>query len=193
VDAAIGRCLLAEGPVTYEFVRRQLAVGGKADTYLGQLVASLPAPREQDLFNLIGAGYRVPEIDLKQTKVHVAIARSVPREVALKYKVVAIDRIGDLLCVVFAGQPNPKALEAVRRATGLQVKAFSCPRHHLQILLRRLFSRGGAASKSAPTPQPDSVAKGVPVTGDGRNAAEVRWEAVHATKGPVRAVRYEEP
>jgi len=68
------------------------------------------------------------------------VALSLPREVALKYHVVALEQIGDLLCVAFDGQPNPKAFEAVRRATGMKLRAFRAPKPLVVALLRRLYS-----------------------------------------------------
>jgi len=115
VDPTVGRCLLAEGPVTAEFLRQQLAVSGQGDSYLGRLLAAVHAPSEEEVFAVLAAGYRIPVVDLKQCRVPVHIARSIPRETALKYKAVPIARFGDLLCVVFGGRPNPKGIEAIRR------------------------------------------------------------------------------
>ncbi|MFP4057352.1 MAG: hypothetical protein ACLF0G_10830 [Candidatus Brocadiia bacterium] len=190
VDPNVGRCLLAEGPVTREFLRQQLAVSGKADSYLGQLVGKCRAPREERLFRALAAGYEIPTIDLKQCRVRVSVARSISREIALKYKVVPIDRLGDLLCVVFSGKPNPKALEAIRRATGLRVKALRCPPHHLKLLLRRLFL-GRPSGRKALRATSISDQEYQRLAHDPGSRVEARWEAIHASKGPIRAVRFE--
>jgi len=186
-DPDLGRCLLAEGPITRDFLHKQLAVGGKADTYLGRILAQTRAPNAAELFEVLASGYRIPEVDLKQCKVHVATARSIPREVALKYKIVPIDRIGDLLCVVFAGKPNPKGIEAVRRTTGLRVKALRCPPHHLKILLRRLYLSAPAAPAVAAVPISEQEYNDAIRGLAGR--AEARWEGVHASPGPIRATQ----
>jgi len=183
IDPSLGRCLMAEGPVTREFLRQQIAVSGKSEAYLCQVLAGVHAPAEAALFRILAAGYQMPLVDLKQCKVVIPVARSVPREIALKYKMVPIDRIGDLLCVVFAGEPNPKAVEAIRRATGLRVKALQCPAHHLNLLLRRLYLEA---------PDQEAVAA-VPISEreyeEAATDPEARWESVHATRGPVRAER----
>jgi len=182
-DPGLGRCLLAEGPITSEFLRQQIAVSGKGDTYLGQILAQTPAPEEAELWDLLAAGYRVPQVDLKQCRVPIPVATSIPREIALKYGTVPIDRFGDLLCVVFAGELNPKAIEAIRRATGLRVKALQCPAHHVKILLRRLYHG----------PVAQEVVAAVPISereyDEATQGPEARWDSVHATRGPVRARR----
>jgi len=182
-DPNIGRCLLAEGPITSEFLRQQIAVSGATDTYLGRLLASVSAPGEAELLELLAAGYRMPQVDLKQCRVPVAVARSVPREVALKYKMVPIARIGDLLCVAFAGEPNPKGILAIRKATGLRVKVLRCPAHHVRIVLRRLFQGAAVAQALVATPITEQDYD------DALRGPEARWERLHATKGPVRAER----
>jgi len=182
-DPNLGRCLLAEGPVTHEFLRQQIAVSGKTDSYIGHLLSGLRAAREAELFEFLAASYQVPHVDLKQCRVPVPVARSIPRETALKYRTVPFARIGDLLCIVFGGEPNAKAIEAVRRSTGLRVKAFRCPPHHIEILLRRLFRRPGTRQ----------VVGAVPISQEEYDEAvggpEARWESIHATAGPVRARR----
>jgi type IV pilus assembly protein PilB len=213
----LGQFLLAEGPLTRQYIRKQLAVGGKAESYIGQLLAETQAPSESDLFELLAAGYTVPEIDLKKCKVQIPVAHSIPREIAVKYRAIPIDRIGDILCVVFAQQPNPKALEAIRRATGLAIKAFRCPSHHIQILLRRLYATEAAAAgpagreMSSPKTAAGSVAvlgkDNLPTAGAATAAipiseheygqiasgavsrAAARWDSLHTSRGPLRAVR----
>jgi len=193
VDPTLGRVLLAEGPVTREFLHRQLRVAGKADSYLGKLLAGAAMPPEAGLFAVLAAGYAIPEVDLKQCRVHVPTARSIPREVALKYKMVPIERMGDLVCVVCSGEPNPKGVETVRRETGARVKMLRCPAHHLQILLRRLYGAGGkGAARRAGEPiaaLPISREDYDEVAASAAGRAEARWESLYASSGPVRASR----
>ncbi|MFW6163429.1 MAG: hypothetical protein ACODAJ_11725, partial [Planctomycetota bacterium] len=191
-DPLVAQSLLAEGPLTREEIERQVRVAGKADSALGRLLAGVQAPREAELFALLAAGYQVPEVDLKQCKVHVPTARSIPRAVALKYKMVPIERMGDLVCVVFSGEPSPKGIAAIRRETGARVKALRCPAHHLQILLRRLYAERPAAAAAG-----DKATPAVPISkhehdaavADAAGKAEARWEGLYATRGPVRASR----
>jgi hypothetical protein len=189
-DANLGRCLLAEGPLSREFLERQLAVGGKADSYLGRVLAQTHAPAESDLFDVLTRDYQIPDVDLKKCKVHVAAARSLPREIALKYKIVPIDRIGDLLCIVFSEKPNPNAIEAVRRATGLRVKALRCPPHHILMLLRRLYPTGVAAAAKATAAILISEEEYRRLADGPAARAEARWESLHASRGPIRAARF---
>jgi len=183
VDPTVGRCLLAEGPITAEFLRQQLAVSGQGDSYLGRLLATVQAPSEEEVFAVLAAGYRIPVVDLKQCRVPVHIARSIPRETALKYKAVPIARFGDLLCVAFGGRPNPKGIEAIRRQSGLRVKAFSCPPHHMAILLRRAFP---ATASARPLPAEPLSERDYELAVGG---PEARWENIHASAGPVPATR----
>ncbi len=186
-DPNLGRHLLAEGPITREFLHQQLAVSGRADTYLGRILAGLRAPAEAELFSLLAAGYKVADVDLKQCRIPIAVARLVPLEVLAKYKMIPIDQMGDLLCVAFAGDVNPKATEAVRRATGLRVKAVRCPPHHIQILLRRLVHE--PAAKPAPAPAVHPLPISDAEYEEAVHGPEDRWESVHASHGPLRAAR----
>jgi len=184
VDVNLARHLLAEGPVTREFIQQQIAISGKANSYLCRLLARVPAPPEDALFRLLAANYTVPQVDLKQCRVPVAVARSVSLELVRRYRMVPIDRIGDLLCVVFAGEVNPKGTEAIRRATGLRVKALQCPPQYINILLAKLLH------ERPPAPR---VVAAVPITEaeykHATQSPEERWESIHVSEGPVRALR----
>ncbi|HPD16533.1 MAG TPA: hypothetical protein PLE19_16390 [Planctomycetota bacterium] len=183
VDANLARHLLAEGPITREFIQQQIAVSGKADSYLCRLLGKVRAPAEQQLFRILAAGYDVPAVDLKQCRVPLSVARSVSPDLVRRYKMIPIDRVGDLLCVAFAGEVNPKATEAVRRATGLRVKAFRCPPQYIDILLGKLLHEAAVSQ----------VAQAVPISEaeyqEAMRPAEERWESIHATAGPLRALR----
>ncbi|MBM4033222.1 MAG: hypothetical protein FJ291_15770 [Planctomycetes bacterium] len=183
VDPNLGRHLLAEGPVTREFIQQQLTVSGKADSYLGHILARVRAPAEAKLYRLLAGGYEMPQVDLKQCKIPMAVARSVPADTLRKYKMLPIEQIGDLLCVAFSGEPNPKAAEAIRKATGLRVKALGCPPHHIEILLRRLLREVAVAQVVAAVPIPEADYD------EALRGPEPRWESIHASRGPLRAVR----
>jgi len=162
-------------------------VSGRADTYLGRILAELHTPTEAELFHVLAAGYKVADVDLKQCRIPIAVARLVPLEILSKYKMIPIDQMGDLLCVAFAGDVNPKATEAVRRATGLRVKAVRCPPHHIQILLRRLMHE--PAARPVPTPPVQPLPISDAEYEEAVRGPEDRWESIHASQGPIRAVR----
>ncbi len=183
VDPNLGRHLLAEGPVTREFLQQQLTVSGKADSYLGQVLAGMPVPNEDKFFRLLAAGHEIPLVDLKQCKIMAGVARSVPAELLRKYRMVPIEQFGDLLCVVFAGDVNPKATEAIRRATGLRVKALRCPPHHIELLLRRLVHEAAAVQVVVAVPTPEGEPE------EAQRSPEARWEGLYVSRGPLRATR----
>lgn len=183
IDPNLGRHLLAEGPITREFLQQQLTLSGKADTYLGQVLAKLPAPSEEKLFRVLGAAQEIPLVDLKQCKIMASVARSVPAELLRKYRMVPIEQFGDLLCAVFAGEVNPKATEAIRRATGLRVKALRCPPHHIELLLRRLGHEAATAQVVAAVPAPEAEPE------EAHRGPEARWESMYVSRGPLKAVR----
>ncbi len=184
VDPNLARHLLAEGPVTREFIQQQIALAGKSDSYICRLLMRVHAPSEDKLFRLLAAGYVVPQADVKQCKIPLAVARSLPQDLVERYKMIPIDRVGDLLCIAFAGEVNPKGTEAARKATGLRIKAFRCAPQYLTMFLSRLRA---AAASVAPVlaPVPISEAEYEEAT----RSPEAHWEAVHLSRGPLRAVR----
>ncbi len=183
VDPNLARHLLAEGPVTREFIHQQIALGGKADSYLCRILAKVPAPSEEKLFKLLAAGYVVPQADVKQCKIPIAVARSIPTDLVERYKMIPIERVGDLLCIAFAGEVNPKGTEAARKATGLRVKAFCCAPQYLTMFLSRVRATPSVSPVVAPVPISEAEFE------EAARSPEAHWEAVHLSRGPLRAVR----
>jgi hypothetical protein len=189
----LGRALLAAGPITQERLQEELEKSGKSQSVLGKALLKSNFPKEDDLLAALVATIRIPKINVRNTKIPLETIRIVPADVARRWKVLPIEKIGEILVIVSPGLGEEDALAAVRKATGCSVFPFQCDAEGFEEVLEGYYERVGsmpAASPSGlepiggsppPAPRPASGAMAaLPATDD-------EWDRVYAAPGPVPA------
>ena len=193
----IGRSLLAAGPVTHEFLARELERSGKAQSTLGKALLQSGFVKEEELIYPLLQRLRIPRINARNTKVPLETVVAIPEELATRHKVLALDRIGSILIVVTPHVDNADGLTEIRNATQLVIspiqsdpKACS-PDEFLQILrdyYQRAKAQGlssapaaAAAGGSAPAASSNGAVTAIPLG----NADEDTWFRRFASAGPV--------
>ncbi len=201
----LGLALLAGGPITQERLQEELEKSGKSQSVLGKALLKSNFPKEEELLAALVSQIRIPKINVRNTKIPLETIKIVPAEVAKRWKVLAIERIGDILVVVSPGIGEEEALASVRKATGCSVFPFQCDAEGFEDVLEgyyeRLAASGLAAAPPAPAndpfaapgPAPRPVAASAPAGASGPLAALPadgggdEWERIYAAAGPVPA------
>ncbi len=117
----LGRALVAGGTLTREEVQRELTRSGKRDAPLGKALLACGFPSEMDLYERLLAGYRIPRLNPKTTKVPMAVVKMVREDVARRLQVLPLDRVGDILCVAASDVSNLDGIHELRELTGCKV------------------------------------------------------------------------
>ncbi|MCM8813951.1 MAG: hypothetical protein NC924_08485 [Candidatus Omnitrophica bacterium] len=89
-----------------------------------QLIIEQQYLSETDIVSALVTQYGFPFLELGNYEIDAAIVKLVPKDVAEKYRLIAIDKIGTILTIAIADPLNPAAFEEVRKHTGLEVEAF---------------------------------------------------------------------
>ncbi|RMG18148.1 MAG: hypothetical protein D6731_02830 [Planctomycetota bacterium] len=192
---AIGRALLAGGPVTHEALERELERSGKGGGALGKALLQSGFPREEELVALLLGRLRIPRINARNTKIPLETIRLLPHDVARRCRCLPLDRIGGILVVVTPDLGNEEALAEVRRASGSLVTPIQCAPDGFEEIIddyyRQLTASGLAPAEPAASARPAAAPSGtrngavaaVPV-GDEREDAF--WRR-YMSAGPVPA------
>ncbi len=123
---AIGRALLAGGPITQEQLQRELEGSQKAGTVLGKALLQSGFPTDEEVVYPLLARLRIPKINARKTTIPLETIRLVPEEVARRHRILPLDQIGQILVVVMPDVGQEAALAEVRRVTGLFVTPIQC-------------------------------------------------------------------
>ena len=90
---------------------------------LGHLV-KLGALSEEDLLRFLSDHYGAPSVNLDRLDIDPDVVRLIPADVATKYSVIPISRIGKQLMVAIVNPGNFFALDDIKFITGLEVEPF---------------------------------------------------------------------
>ena len=125
----IGKVLQEYGYITEEQVQEALAYQKEhKDRRLGEILISLGYVQEEQVLVALGERLQLDVIDLSRYSVDVEAVSKIPRQLAMKYHILAIAISGNNLTVIVNDPLNFYALEDIRQLTGM----------HLDIKLSKL-------------------------------------------------------
>jgi hypothetical protein len=200
----LGLALLAGGPITQERLTEELEKSGKGQSVLGKALLKSNFPREEEILAALVATIRIPKINVRNTKIPLETIKILPSDVAKRYHVLPIEKIGDILVVVSPGVPEEESLGAVRKATGCSVFPFQCDTEGFDEVLATYYDRLGSSGitpaipagpepaappsprPAQPQPAPVAAANG-PLAALPANDGSDEWERAYAQAGPVPA------
>jgi hypothetical protein len=184
---AIGRALLAGGPITQEQLQRELEGSQKAGTVLGKALLQSGFPTDEEVVYPLLARLRIPKINARKTTIPLETIRLVPEEVARRHRILPLDQIGQILVVVMPDVGQEAGLAEVRRVTGLFVTPIQCTPEGFDEILTEYYqnlarSGLGAAPTNQPAPPPPEAAA------QGHGASNGTAPVAGSTNGSVRAI-----
>lgn len=185
---AIGRALLAGGPITQEQLQRELEGSQKAGTVLGKALLQSGFPTDEEVVYPLLARLRIPKINARKTTIPLETIRLVPEDVARRHRVLPLDQIGQILVVVMPDVGQEGALAEVRRVTGLFVTPIQCTPEGFDEILTEYYQNlarsglGAAPPANQPAPAPPEAAQ------QAHGASNGTAPVAGAANGSVRAI-----
>lgn len=149
---AIGRALLAGGPITQEHLQRELDLAQKSASVLGKALLQSGFPTEEELIYPLLARLRIPKINARKTSIPLETIRLIPEELARKHKVLPLDQIGQILVVVMPDIALEAALDEVRKHTGMFVTPIQCTPEGFDEILTEYYQKLAASGLGVAPP-----------------------------------------
>ncbi|MEJ2217304.1 MAG: type IV-A pilus assembly ATPase PilB [Gemmatimonadota bacterium] len=113
----IGDLLVREGLVTQEQLRRALDDARSSNTRIGYALIKLGFVAEEDLTRMLARQYRVPAVDINRVDIDPKIVRLVPANLAQRYLVLPLRRVGRTLTVAMANPADPGLIDQLKFVT----------------------------------------------------------------------------
>jgi type IV pilus assembly protein PilB len=117
----LGDLLVAEGLITQEQLLAALREQKGTNEKLGSILVRLNHITEEQLIGFLSRQYRIPSITLAQLEIDFETLRLVPPQIAQKYEVIPVRRLGGSLTLAMADPTNVFALDDVAFMTNLQI------------------------------------------------------------------------
>ncbi|MFH0828246.1 MAG: ATPase, T2SS/T4P/T4SS family [Candidatus Omnitrophota bacterium] len=121
--------------ITQEQLNKAIEEQGRKGGTLSEVIIRLKFIKESDLISALSEGLNFPLIDLKRFKLDPEIVKLIPRDVAVRYGLIAVSKIGDILTLAMADPLNIFAADHVESLTGYKINPIISP---LQEILKAI-------------------------------------------------------
>lgn len=120
--AKLGQLLMTTSIISEEQLKQALNVQKKEGGRLGTSLVKLGFITEEKLVAFLSKQYGVPAINLSEYKIDASILKLVPADMAKKYLILPVARVGATLTITMADPSNVFAIDDVKFMTGYNVE-----------------------------------------------------------------------
>lgn len=102
-------------------LKKALKVQKQKGGSLKDILVELRFVNEKDLLAVLSQGLGIPPIALSRFKIDNNIIKLIPRDIARKYQIVPVSRVGNILTVAMTDPLNVFAIDDLKSLTGLEI------------------------------------------------------------------------
>ena len=153
--AKLGQLLIASNIISEDQLREALILQRKEGGRLGTNLVKLGHITEEKLVTFLSRQYGVPAINLSDYKIDPSVLKLVPVDIARKYLIMPVARVGATLTIAMADPSNVFAIDDVKFMTGYNVEVVVSSESSILSAVSSHYAGHGdaliAARKSATT------------------------------------------
>jgi type IV pilus assembly protein PilB len=151
--AKLGQILINSNIISEEQLKQALNLQKKEGGRLGTNLVKLGYITEEKLVTFLSKQYGVPAINLSDHKIDPSVIKLIPYEMARKYLIIPVARVGATLTIAMADPSNVFAIDDVKFMTGYNVEVVVSSESSIINAINTFYSRSGdglvTASKSS--------------------------------------------
>lgn len=141
--AKLGQILINSNIISEEQLKQALNLQKKEGGRLGTNLVKLGYITEEKLVTFLSKQYGVPAINLSEHKIDASVIKLIPYEMARKYLIIPIARVGATLTIAMADPSNVFAIDDVKFMTGYNVEVVVSSESSIMNAINTHYSRGG--------------------------------------------------
>ncbi|MCM8773214.1 MAG: hypothetical protein NC820_00520 [Candidatus Omnitrophica bacterium] len=120
----LGEILIDRGIINYHQLQEALEVQNKEGGLLGDILVKLGLAKEEDIAQAIAIEYGLPYLPLDNYEIPKEVVKFTSKDLAMKYCLIPIDKVGNILSVVMANPLESNVIEELKRLTQLDIQLF---------------------------------------------------------------------
>ncbi len=140
MSAKLGEILVRENLITSQQLREALEYQRASGGRLGSNLVKLGVISDDVITAVLSRQYGVPSINLELFQIEDETISLISQEVALKYSVLPISKVGATLTLAMADPTNVFAMDDIKFMTGLNVEPVIASEASLQIAIGKYYS-----------------------------------------------------
>ncbi len=150
ITKRLGEVLLERGVINQKQLEKALEHQKAHGGLMGQILIELKFVTEEELALALTAQYGFPYLPLESYEIDEELTRLIPEDMARKYCLIAVDRIGNALTLAMSDPSNVQAIEDVELQTKCVIQTFvSTPSDVLKAIAKYYKKHGPNGSTDA--------------------------------------------
>ncbi len=141
--AKLGQILISSNIISEEQLKQALNLQKKEGGRLGTNLAKLGYITEDKLVSFLSRQFGVPAINLSEYTIDPAVVKLIPLEMARKYLIMPVARVGATLTIAMADPSNVFAIDDVKFMTGYNVEVVVAAESAILNAIANNYSKGG--------------------------------------------------
>ncbi len=141
----IGKLLVQSGKITQDQLDQALQLQEKSENKLGEILVKIGAVEDEDVISeFVGKQLNIGAVRLTDVELNPEIVKLIPEDIARKFNVIAVSRIGKTLIVAISDPNNIYVLDAIKFITGFYIQPVISPESAISKSIDRYYDNKGA-------------------------------------------------
>ncbi len=140
--------LLRDNIIKQEDLDRALQEQKKSGGDLSKVLVELNLIGEDDLTHILSEGLGLPPIDISRLTIDPNVVKLIPQEVAVKYQIMPISKMGGNLTLAMADPLNIFIIDDVKTLTGLNITPIIARSTQLQQAIEHCYTNEGESAET---------------------------------------------
>ncbi len=140
MSAKLGEILVRENLVTPQQLREALDYQRTSGGRLGSNLVKLGIISDDVITSVLSRQYGIPSINIDLFQIEDEVVKLISQEVALKYTVLPISKVGATLTLAMADPTNVFAIDDIKFMTGLNVEPVIASEASIQMAIGKYYS-----------------------------------------------------
>jgi type IV pilus assembly protein PilB len=136
----LGQILLKRNLITRDQLKQALKLQKKERGYIGDVLIKHGFIEEKDVMVALVVQCNFPYIAIDQYEIDLRILQLVPKEIACRFHLIPLERVGDVLSVVMANPLDFSAKEELQKLTQCCIAPFIATRIEIDKAINRCYS-----------------------------------------------------
>lgn len=145
MSVELGEILVKAGKITQKELNQALEIQKKTNGKLSNILIEIGAVAdEEELFEFVGKQLNIGALRLPDVELNPEVVRLIPLDIARKFNVIAISKIGKTLIVAISDPNNIYVLDAIKFITGCNIQPVISPEKSIQKAIETYYHDSGA-------------------------------------------------
>jgi type IV pilus assembly protein PilB len=145
MSVELGGMLVKAGKISQNELDQALKLQKKTNGKLSDILIEIGAiADEEDLFQFVGKQLNIGALRLSDVELNPDVVKLIPLDIARKFNVIAISRIGKTLIVAISDPNNIYVLDAIKFITGCNIQPVISPEKSIQKAIEAYYHDSGA-------------------------------------------------